>query len=478
MLLLLPLAALAQSRVEYAIAFPNAVHHEATISVTYRELGDAPLQLRMSRSSPGRYAIHEFAKNVYQLQFVDGAGDALTATRPNPYQWDVAGHNGTVTVTYILYADRAGGTYSGIDLTHAHLNMPATFMWARGYDDRPISVTFQPADDRWKIATQLQPTDEEFVFTAPNLQYFMDSPVELSAFSERSWPIESNGRSYQIRLVVHHDGTEEDIDEYVEKAKKVVDEQIKVFGEPPDFDYGTYTFIADYLPYVVGDGMEHRNSTILTSSQSLIETDATDQLSTLSHEFFHSWNGERIRPMQLEPFNFERANMSANLWFFEGFTSYYDDLLLLRAGVIDVTQYLQRLAKAVNAVQDTPGRQVQSVAQASYDAWVKYYRGDENTANATVSYYTKGALVALALDLTLRKEGRGTLDAVMQRLWRVSGGGPIGETDIAAALREVGGRGYGRELAAWVHGTGELPAGAEAASVLVQALDDRSAVAG
>jgi predicted metalloprotease with PDZ domain len=445
LLLLFPLAALAQSWVEYEVAFENAVHHEAQLSVTYRDLGDAPLQLRMSRSSPGRYAIHEFAKNVYQVQFVDGAGDRLVATRPDPYQWDVAGHNGTVTATYILYADRAGGTYSGIDLTHAHLNMPATFMWARGFDDRPISVTFHPADENWKVATQLEPTDEEFVFTAPNLQYFMDSPVELSAYSERSWPIESNGRSYQIRLVVHHDGTEEDVEEYFEKAKKVVDEQIKVFGGSPDFDNGTYTFIADYLPYVVGDGMEHRNSTILTSSRSLIESDFVDQLSTLSHEFFHSWNGERIRPMQLEPFDFERANMSANLWFFEGFTSYYTPLAIRRAGEMTVKEYADSIVRPISMVTLNPGRQFASSQGMSMQApFVDAATSVDpsNFANTHISYYAYGAALGLALDLSLRERFAGiTLDSFMREVWEQHGKTEVPYTtdDLRSVLSRVSG---------------------------------------
>jgi len=293
--LIIPSASWAQGPVEYDVSFNNAVHHEVRISVTWRGIGDVPLQMRMSRSSPGRYAIHEFAKNVYQVWVVDGQGNRLTFTRPSPYQWDVAGHDGTVTATYTLYADRAGGTYSGIDLTHAHLNMPASFMWARGYDDRPISITFSPNDESWRVATQLAPTDDPYVFTAPNLQYFMDSPTELSDFTERSWEVESNGESQTMRLVVHHDGNDEDIDTYLEKAKKVVAAQIEIFGELPDFDYGTYTFIADYLPYVSGDGMEHRNSTILASTNSLNQADF-GQLGTLSHEFIHAWNAERIRP--------------------------------------------------------------------------------------------------------------------------------------------------------------------------------------
>ena len=175
-LLVCPMAIWAQSPVEYEVSFDNAVHHEARISVTWRDIGDAPLQMRMSRSSPGRYAIPEFAKNVYQVSVVDGLGNPLTFIRPSPYQWDVAGHDGTVTVTYTLYADRAGGTYSGIDLTHAHLNMPATFMWARGFDDRPIMVMFNPADESWKVATQLAPTHSPYVFFCTGLAILHGQP--------------------------------------------------------------------------------------------------------------------------------------------------------------------------------------------------------------------------------------------------------------------------------------------------------------
>jgi predicted metalloprotease with PDZ domain len=180
-------------------------------------------------------------------------------------------------------------------------------------------------------------------------------------------------------------------------------------------------------------------------------------LGLISHEYFHTWNVKRLKPAELATIDYARENYTALLWFFEGFTSYYDDLLLLRAGVIDAPRYLGLVAKTINGVAATPGRRVQSVAQSSFDAWVKYYRSDENTPNATVSYYTKGALVALAFDLTLRQEGRGTLDDVMRALWRDSGGGPIAQAQIAAALAEVGGRSYAREIAAWVHGTDELP---------------------
>ena len=440
-----PIAGLAQESVEYDISFDNAVHHEARITVTWREIGDEPLQMRMSRSSPGRYALHEFGKNVYNVWVVDGDGDQLEVTRPDPYQWDVSGHDGTVSVTYTLYADRAGGTYSGIDLTHAHLNMPATFMWARGFEDRPITVTFFPASDDWKVATQLVATDDPYVFTAPDLQYFLDSPTELSNFTMRSFEAGSGDNTGTIRLAVHHDGTDEDVDRFAEMAKKVVDAQIGIFGELPAFDYGTYTFIADYLPHVSGDGMEHRNSTILASTQSFVEAEFR-QLGTLSHEFFHAWNVERLRPADLEPFDFERANMSENLWFAEGFTSYYGELAIRRAGEQSVDDFAESMTRWVNTVSNSPGRNFASPPGMSRQApFVDAASAIDptNFRNTFISYYTYGAAIALALDLSIRAEFEGrSLDSLMQSLWRSHGRTetPYRQADIQAALAEITGR--------------------------------------
>ena len=434
----------AQSPIEYDVSFDNAVHHEARITVTWRDVGDQPLQVRMSRSSPGRYAIHEFGKNVYNVWVVDGSGEPLEATRPDPYQWDVAGHDGTVSVTYTLYADRAGGTYSGIDATHAHLNMPATFMWAKGTEERPIAITFSPADDAWQVATQLQPTDDGYVFTAPNLQYFLDSPTELSDFSLRTWDLEGPGGNYTMRLAVHHAGIEEDVDRYFEKAKKVVAEQVAIFGELPAFDYGTYTFIADYLPYVSGDGMEHRNSTILASTQSLIESEF-GQLGTLSHEFIHAWNVERIRPADLEPFDFERANMSRSLWFAEGFTSYYGPLAIHRAGEAGLQDFLQALTFWIDTVTNSPGRSFASPIGMSMQApFVDAASAIDptNFDNTFISYYTYGAAIGAALDLAIRSEFDGlSLDSLMQHMWQQYGKSetPYTNEDIRDALAEVTG---------------------------------------
>lgn len=435
-------SALAQQPVRYSISFPNAVHHEAEISVTFAELPQQPLEVRMSRTSPGRYALHEFAKNVYSVRAYNGQGEPLAVTRPDPHQWDVAGHDGTVRITYTLFGDRADGTYTGIDNTHAHLNMPATFMWARGLEERPIVITFNRPDPGWKIATQLVPTEEASTFTAPHLQYFLDSPTEISDFELRTWEVESGGRRYTIRLAVHHDGTPQEVDAYAEMARQVVEEQKAVFGELPAFDYGSYTFIACYLPHVAGDGMEHRNSTILTSTRPL-STGALQNLGTLSHEFFHAWNVERIRPRSLEPFDFEEANISGELWFAEGFTSYYTPLIPLRAGIYTLEQYLSGVAGGLNTVIHSPGRRffspVEMSMQAPFvDAAVSV--DPVNRANTFISYYTWGAALGLGLDLTLRERFRGvTLDDYMRAVWQAHGRDEVPYTlaDLERILGQV-----------------------------------------
>lgn len=407
-------------QVEYAVAFPNAQHHEAEIEVTFSgvPVGE-PLEVRMSRTSPGRYALHEFAKNVYNVEAFDGQSDSLNLTRPNPHQWNVSGHDGTVRLTYTLFGDRADGTYAAIDETHAHLNIPATFMWARGLEEAPIRVTFNRLRPDWKIATQLLPTSDDAVFTAPDLAYFIDSPAELSAHTVREWDLTSNGSTRTIRLAVHHAGTEAEVDNYGELAKRVVAEQVAVYGELPEYETGTYTFIADYLPYVNRDGMEHRNSTILTSRNPL-STGAGANLGTLSHEFFHSWNVERIRPRTLEPFDLEEANMSGELWFAEGFTSYYTPLFIRRAGITTDEDYAESISGTLETVINAPGRgffsPIEMSMQAPFvDAAVSI--DPQNRDNTFVSYYDWGSAIGLGLDLTLRTRFSVTLDDYMRAMW-------------------------------------------------------------
>ncbi len=425
----------------YEIAFPNAVHHEAQVTVTWRDLGPAPLRVQMSRSSPGRYAIHEFAKNVYSFSAKDGRGRALAMTRTDPYGWTISGHDGTVSVSYTLFGDHGDGTYAQIDATHAHLNMPATFLWAVGQDARSISVRFVPFDTKWKVATQLQPTGDPYTFAAPNFQYFMDSPTELSNFDLREWQVGEGPTRATIRLAVHHDGSPADLDRFAASAKKVVAQHIAMWGEHPAYDFGTYTFIADYVPQISGDGMEHRNSTIISQPRSFTAANFA-QIDTLSHEFFHSWNVERIRPAELEPFDFTRANPTPSLWLAEGFTQYYGPLMIRRAGESAIDAYLRGVGSTVNALTTGTARRYGGPQEMSLRApFVDAAKSiDATNPNMFVSYYTYGAGLALALDLTLRQRYPGiTLDTFMRHLWQTFGKPerPYTRADLSRALGEV-----------------------------------------
>ncbi|HET7321031.1 MAG TPA: PDZ domain-containing protein [Longimicrobiaceae bacterium] len=420
-LALLPAPALAQAPVEYDISFPNAVHHEAEVRVTFPDAPvGKPLDVWMSRSSPGRYALHEFAKNVYSVKAFDGEGNELGFSRPDPYRWRVVPDaDGTVTLTYTVFGDRADGTYAGFDATHAHMNMPAVFMWAEGMEQRPIRITFHPLKPGWKVATQLAPTDDPYVFTAPDLQYFMDSPTEVSDHRLFTWQEPSTGGAETMRISLHSQATDAEARQYAESVKKIVAEEKAVYGELPRYDFGTYTFLADYLPWTPGDGMEHRNSTLITSTRPL-STGMLANLGTVAHEYFHSWNMERIRSAQIEPFDFTRANMSDALWFGEGFTQYYTDVPLVRAGLLSIEDYAGDLGRVLNTVVNSPGRQyftpVEMSQQAPFvDAATSI--DPNNKGNTFISYYTWGNALGLGLDLALRERYDLTLDGFMRAMW-------------------------------------------------------------
>ena len=449
-------AGIAQSPVTYRLSFPEREHRVMQVEVVFSGVPEGPLQLRMSRTSPGRYALHEFAKNVFDVQISDAAGRPLQVSRPNPHQWDVTGHAGDVRVRYRVFGDRVDGTYLGIDSTHAHINMPAALMWARGFERHPATVRFEPpAGVSWRVATQLLPGRDAFTYTAPNLQYLMDSPSEFSAFTLRTFTVPDEGRTPVFKVAVHHTGSDADVDAFARDVEAIVREARLVLREFPVFEGNTYTFIADYLPWADGDAMEHRNSTILSSSRS-IRGSRLDLLDAVSHEFFHTWNVERIRPRSLEPFNLEEANMSGELWLAEGFTNYYGPLVLKRAGLYTLDDFAREMGAAVNTVLTSPGRQVRSAVEMSQFAPLSdgaRAADPTNFDNTVISYYTWGQALALGLDLTLRdrSNGRVTLDDFMRAMW-VRHGKPAAQAaghvdtpytpaDLKAVLAAVSGDG-------------------------------------
>lgn len=422
LVLSMAIPSLAQEPVRYELRFPNAVHHEAEVTATFSGVRQPVLEVVMSRSSPGRYALHEFAKNVYGFRASDGQGHELHVVRANPSQWDISGHHGTVVVTYTLYGDRTDGTYDDIDQTHAHLNMPATLVWAHGFEHAEASVQFDiPAGSKWKAATELIPHDNG-TWTAPDLDRLMDGPVEISAHAMPAWTIE--GRQFRLSLHLRDTnkrGTNKEAENYARMCKAVVLEEEGVFGAFPRYDDGTYTFLVDYLPYASNDGMEHRDSTVITSPSNLSNS-ADELIGAVSHEFFHSWNVRRIRPRSLQPFDFERASMSGELWFAEGFTSYYGPLVLERAGISSLKEFGHAIGDAVSIVLTAPGRTVRNAIGMSDEApFVDAATSIDptNFVNTFISYYTYGEALALGIDLSIRTRFPGkTLDAWMRTMWR------------------------------------------------------------
>ena len=427
----------AQKPIEYKISFPNAIHHEAEVELMIQDVPSGSLSFRMSRSSPGRYATHEFGKNVYGVKAFNGQGKPLTISQIEGDVYEVENHDGTVKINYTIFGNWVDGTYLGIDENHAHINMPATFIWVPDLKNRAIRIQFNDLDTyKWKVATQLKPSSSPTVFTAPDLNYFMDSPVELSAHHLRAWSDRNADNSEQlIQLSSHNSDNEEIVSNFSEMVARMVKESKMVFGELPRFDNGTYTFLHDINVGNAGDGMEHRNSTIITDNLAGIAGNEVDLLGTFSHEFFHAWNVERIRPKSLEPFNFSHANMSSELWFAEGFTQYYGNLILRRAGFLSDKQYLGVISGILNGVLNSPGAASFSAREMSrravfVDAGVSVDKN--NYANTFTSYYTYGAFIALGLDLRLRTEFNLALDDYMQALWRAHG-----KTEIPYTLTDL-----------------------------------------
>ena len=412
-------------RISYIVSFPNLAHHEAQIELVVSDIPNRTAVFRMSRSSPGRYATHEFGKNIYDVHAFDQNGKPLNIARTDGDVYEVPRHSGFIRVQYTLYGNYADGTYVGLDPDDVHFNMPGAFMWIRGFDNTPITIHFNvPAEWHWTIATQLQPTSDSLTFLARNFQYFMDCPTKIGPLRYRQWQVKNpDGKVYKFRIALDGSGDDTTFTAFSEKVQKIVRQEQAVYGETPAYDYGTYTFLASINPYVHGDGMEHRNSTMISIPVPFRGDDRL--LDVFAHEFFHCWNVKRIRPKTLEPFNFEKSDMSYELWFAEGFTQYYGGLMVQRAGFGRDTDYVKHtVGGLINVKMNTPGARLYSPIEASEeavftDAGVSIDK--TNFPNIFSSYYPYGGALAVALDLTLRTKYSKTLDDYMTAAWKKFG---------------------------------------------------------
>ncbi|HKB54220.1 MAG TPA: peptidase M61 [Ramlibacter sp.] len=415
---------------------------------------------------PGSYLVREFSKNLQRLS-AHQEGKPLAVQQVDKCSWQI-GCTPTrpLLLTYEVYAFDSSVRTAWLDQQRAFFNGTSLCLRVHAQEHVVHSVELVAGEGmaNWHVATGLLPHKcgkRGFgTYLAADYDELVDCPVEMGPF----WSAEFKAGGVAHRLVVAGATESFDSARLLRDVHRICETHIRFWHERKRPLHRQYIFLLNAVDDGYG-GLEHRNCAALIASrrdlprlgESRMPDGYTTLLGLFSHEYFHTWNIKHLRPAEFARYEYGSENYTQLLWFFEGFTSYYDDLLLRRAGLIDDTAYLKLLSKTINQVQQTPGRELQSVAQASFDAWVKYYRNDENTGNATVSYYAKGSLVALCFDLALRGEGKTTLDDVMRGLWQRCKAGAMTEADFAAVLKELGGRSFAREIAAWVHGTRELP---------------------
>ncbi|MES2940715.1 MAG: peptidase M61 [Pseudomonadota bacterium] len=449
-------------RVEAADVHAHLYH--VTLSIAQPQ---AQQRLSLPVWIPGSYLVREFSRHLQRL-VARQDGKAVAVQQIDKCNWQVdCVPSSPLVLGYEVYAFDNSVRTAWLDSQRGFFNGTSLCLKVHGQEAQPHELELVPParhTDAWDAATGLAPVrvgKRGFgTYGAADYDELVDCPVEMGGFF--SGEFKAMGVPHRFVLA----GAAESIDSVrlLADTQKICETQIRFWHDRKRPPFKNYAFLLNAVDDGYG-GLEHRNSTALIASRrdlprlgdARLGDGYVTLLGLISHEYFHTWNVKRLRPAEFQHYDYGQENYTQLLWFFEGFTSYYDDLLLRRAGVIDDATYVKLLNKTISQVLQAPGRELQSVAQASFDAWVKYYRQDENTANATISYYTKGALVALCFDLTLRSEGLGTLDDVMRLLWERCKAGPMREADFAAVLKEVGGRAYTREIAAWVHGTRELP---------------------
>ncbi len=475
------------SAVHYRVEVLDLHAHLFGVTLTIAEPA-ARQALRLPVWIPGSYLVREFAKNLQNLRCQQGKKN-LAPQQADKATWVVdCASDQPLVVQYEVYAFDNSVRTAWLDATRGFFNGTSLCLQVDGQHNQPHALELVAAESiaHWSVATGanvLKVNKQGFgTYACADYDTLVDCPFEMGPF----WSGSFTACGIPHRFVVAGAPPSFDGAKLLADTQAICETEIRFWhgeniknnsrlrksgeGLGP-IPFREYVFMLNAVADGYG-GLEHRNSTALICKRAdlprlprttLAPTTHkqpegyTTLLGLISHEYFHTWNVKRLRPAELATYDYTQENYTELLWFFEGFTSYYDDLLLRRAALIDNATYLKLVTKTINGVAQAPGRKVQSVAQASFDAWIKYYRQDENTANATISYYTKGSLVGLCLDLTLRAEGKTTLDVVMRALWTRCQGGPMAEQDLLAVLAQLGGRSFAPDIARWVHGTADLP---------------------
>ena len=457
--------------IDYVVRPQNPQAHTLEVRCTVPNPDPAGQRFALPAWIPGSYLIRDFARHIVEIDAQCG-GQPLLLTKIDKHTWQAAPLRtaAPITVRCVVYAWDLSVRGAQVDTTHAFFNGCSVFLRVVGQEHTPCRVDIEKpagkAYQHWRVATALAPGKRTAAngfgrYHAADYDELIDHPVEMGEFTLARFT--ACGVAHAVAINGKHDA---DLDRLCADLKKICEWQIRFFGEPAPMN--RYVFLVTALGEGYG-GLEHRASTALICSRDDLPYAGMKGtpdgyrkfLGLASHEYFHTWNVKRIKPATFTPYDLDRENYTTLLWVFEGFTSYYDDLALLRSGCIELKDWLELTAKTISAVEKGPGRWRQSLAESSFDAWSKFYRPDENTPNAVVSYYAKGALVALALDLTLREKtaGRVSLDDVMTALWQRHGktGVGIDEHSVCEIAEELSGIKLNKFFASAVYGTDELP---------------------
>ncbi len=462
------------------LARPNT--HLVEVEIDVARITESSLDFSIPAWSPGRYAIYDFAKNVQEFNASTAAGQTLAWSQPDLYCWRVDTRNagGAVRVRYKVYANDLNGSFSQFDATHANLNGASIYMYLVGHKSDPIHLAVD-APAGWKVVSGFSLSTDQHEFTASNYDILVDTPIEISpGVVIRSFT--DHGRTF--RLAVHTFSSESAtgtaltesnadptlLNNLVEASRSIVHEEMSLMPEP---DLAHYTFLLHFAPDLTdgGDGMEHLNST-----QIIVRNDLAggfdEAREDVAHEFFHVWNVKRLRPAALGPFEYERHTPTRSLWFAEGVTQYYCYLNLLRSGIWNRTQFLSRLALEIRTLERDPGHELMSAESSSFHAWFfdrSPQMQETNFANTTISYYNKGAVLGMLLDLEIRERtgGAKSLDDLVRTMYQKFYQGPPSsyylpgrgyeEDDILAGLNALTGTDFTGFFEHYIRGTAHLP---------------------
>lgn len=438
----------------YRVQPANPETHLYEVELIIHGLPRAPLRFSLPAWIPGSYMIRDFARNLVRVGAADATGQSLALIKRDKQTWELVeslpSPKTPVHVRYQVFAWELSVRAAHLDTTHGYFNGPSLFLRVHGCDDRPCAIELVPPDgddySDWRVATSLNALNVSpagfGTYAAADYLDLIDHPVEMGCFDRVSFEV--RGVPHAMVISGRHWADEHRL---ASDLAQICEQHVLLFGELP---IDRYLFLTTVAGEGYG-GLEHRfSSSLLCSRDDLPKVGEQDPsegyrrfLGLCSHEYFHLWNVKRIRPQALLEGGLDAEVHTRLLWAFEGITSYYDELALVRSGVIDTPAYLQLLAETITRVLRNPGRLVQTVAESSFDAWTKFYKQDENAPNAIVSYYGKGALVALALDLVIRRDTHGSrsLDDVMRALWERHGrtGVGVSERGVERLAAEVTG---------------------------------------